>query len=103
MVRCDEIVVVIKIFFLWCNLFNIGFFFCKVIFQFIDDSLMCLGMDYVDFFQIYCFDYFMFVEEIMEVLYDVVKVGKVCYIGVFFMEVWCFVKMQYIVECNGWI
>lgn len=30
----------------------------------------------------------MLIEEMFEVLYDVVKVGKVCYIGVLLMFVW---------------
>lgn len=69
----------------------------------IDKSFKRLGIDYVDFYIIYCWDYYIFIEEMMEVLYDVVKVGKVRYIGVFVMYVWQFQKVLYVVEKNGWI
>ncbi|MDH8447682.1 aldo/keto reductase, partial [Klebsiella pneumoniae] len=58
-----------------------GFLSRKAIFQSIDDSLMRLGMDYVDLFQIHRFDYSTPVEETMEALHDVVKAGKARYIG----------------------
>lgn len=67
---------------------NSGGLFRKIILSEIDYSLKCLEMDYVDLYIIYCFDENMLIEEIMEVLYDVVKFGKVCYIGVSVMYVW---------------
>lgn len=57
MARRDEIVVATKTFFPWRNSPNTGFLSRKAIFQSIDDSLMRLGMDYVDLFQIHRFDY----------------------------------------------
>ena len=50
MARRDEIVVATKTFFPWRNSPNTGFLSRKAIFQSIDDSLMRLGMDYVDLF-----------------------------------------------------
>ncbi len=76
MARRDEIVVATKTFFPWRNSPNTGFLSRKAIFQSIDDSLMRLGMDYVDLFQIHRFDYSTPVEETMEALHDVVKAGK---------------------------
>ncbi len=67
-----------------------------------DDSLMRLGMDYVDLFQIHRFDYSTPVEETMEALHDVVKAGKARYIGASSMEAWRFAKMQHTAERNGW-
>ncbi|RMA10700.1 hypothetical protein EA161_24235 [Klebsiella pneumoniae] len=55
MARRDEIVVATKTFFPWRNSPNTGFLSRKAIFQSIDDSLMRLGMDYVDLFQIHRF------------------------------------------------
>ncbi len=86
MARRDEIVVATKTFFPWRNSPNTGFLSRKAIFQSIDDSLMRLGMDYVDLFQIHRFDYSTPVEETMEALHDVVKAGKARYIGASSME-----------------
>lgn len=91
-----------KTFFPWRNSPNTGFLSRKAIFQSIDDSLMRLGMDYVDLFQIHRFDYSTPVEETMEALHDVVKAGKARYIGASSMEAWRFAKMQHTAERNGW-
>ncbi|SSN39978.1 oxidoreductase [Klebsiella pneumoniae] len=98
MARRDEIVVATKTFFPWRNSPNTGFLSRKAIFQSIDDSLMRLGMDYVDLFQIHRFDYSTPVEETMEALHDVVKAGKARYIGASSMEAWRFAKMQHTAE-----
>ncbi len=79
MARRDEIVVATKTFFPWRNSPNTGFLSRKAIFKSIDDSLMRLGMDYVDLFQIHRFDYSTPVEETIEALHDVVKAGKWCF------------------------
>lgn len=92
MARRDEIVVATKTFFPWRNSPNTGFLSRKAIFKSIDDSLMRLGMDYVDLFQIHRFDYSTPVEETMEALHDVVKAGKARYIGASSMEAWRFAK-----------
>lgn len=102
MARRDEIVVATKTFFPWRNSPNTGFLSRKAIFQSIDDSLMRLGMDYVDLFQIHSFDYSTPVEETMEALHDLVKAGKARYIGASSMEAWRFAKMQHTAERNGW-
>nr|WP_168799710.1 aldo/keto reductase [Klebsiella pneumoniae] len=102
MARRDEIVVATKTFFPWRNSPNTGFLSRKAIFQSIDDSLMRLGMDYVDLFQIHRFDYSTPVEETMEALHDLVKAGKARYIGASSMEAWRFAKMQHTAERNGW-
>lgn len=91
-----------KTFFPWRNSPNTGFLSRKAIFQSIDDSLMRLGMDYVDLFQIHRFDYSTPVEETMEALHDLVKAGKARYIGASSMEAWRFAKMQHTAERNGW-
>ena len=46
-----------------------------------DASLGRLGMDYVDLYQIHRWDYDTPIEETLEALHDVVKVGKARYIG----------------------
>ncbi len=74
----------------------------KAIIEQLDASLKRLGTDYVDLYQIHRFDKSTPVEETMEVLHDVIKAGKVRYIGASSMWAWQFSKMQYTAEMNGW-
>src|SRR5438874_4502876 len=53
----------------------------KAIMSEIDASLYRLGMDYVDLYQIHRWDHETPIEETLELLYDIVKAGKVCCIG----------------------
>src|SRR5687768_10926286 len=53
----------------------------KVILAEIDASLMRLGTDYVDLYQIHRWDDATPIDETMEALHDVVKAGKARYIG----------------------
>ncbi|MGH8875934.1 MAG: aldo/keto reductase [Stackebrandtia sp.] len=68
----------------------------------IDASLKRLGTDYVDLYQIHRWDYDTPIEETMEALHDVVKVGKARYIGASSMYAWQFAKAQHVAEVNGW-
>jgi aryl-alcohol dehydrogenase-like predicted oxidoreductase len=74
----------------------------KAIMTEIDHSLVRLGTDYVDLYQIHRFDPHTPVEETMEALHDLVKAGKVRYLGASSMFAWQFSKMQYTAEHNGW-
>ncbi len=65
----------------------------KHIMHAIDDSLRRLGTDYVDLYQIHRFDYETPIEETLEALDDVVKMGKALYIGASSMFAWQFAKM----------
>ena len=65
----------------------------KHILHAIDASLQRLGTDYVDLYQIHRFDYDTPIEETLEALDDVVKAGKVRYIGASSMYAWQFAKM----------
>lgn len=67
----------------------------KHILHAIDDSLRRLGTDYVDLYQIHRFDYETPIEETLEALDDVVKMGKALYIGASSMYAWQFAKMLY--------
>ena len=53
----------------------------KEIFFELDQSLQRLQTDYVDLYQIHRWDYETPIEETLEALHDVVKTGKVRYIG----------------------
>ena len=74
----------------------------KAIMTELDRSLTRLGTDYVDLYQIHRFDPHTPVEETMEALHDVVKAGKVRYIGASSMYAWQFSKAQYTARLNGW-
>ncbi len=74
----------------------------KAIMEQIDASLTRLGTDYVDLYQIHRFDPDTPVEETMEALHDVVKAGKVRYLGASSMRAWQFAKMQYTADLHGW-
>ncbi|WP_395639519.1 aldo/keto reductase [Pseudolysinimonas sp.] len=68
----------------------------------IDASLKRLGTDYVDLYQIHRFDQKTPIEETMEALHDVVRAGKVRYLGASSMWAWQFAAMQHAAELNGW-
>ena len=65
----------------------------KHIFNAIDASLRRLGSDYVDLYQIHRFDYETPIEETLIALNDLVRAGKVRYIGASAMFAWQFMKM----------
>ncbi len=65
----------------------------KHIFNSIDLSLKRLGTDYVDLYQIHRFDYETPIEETLIALNDLVRAGKVRYIGASAMYAWQFMKM----------
>ena len=67
----------------------------KHILQSIDGSLRRLGMDYVDLYQIHRFDRDTPIEETLEVLTDLIRVGKVRYIGASTMAAYQLTKMLY--------
>jgi aryl-alcohol dehydrogenase-like predicted oxidoreductase len=74
----------------------------KAIFAEIDASLTRLGMDYVDLYQIHRFDRETPIEETLEALHDVVKAGKVRYLGASSMHAWQFAKALYLADRHGW-
>jgi aryl-alcohol dehydrogenase-like predicted oxidoreductase len=74
----------------------------KAILEQVDASLARLGTDYIDLYQIHRFDPDAPVEETMETLHDIVKAGKVRYIGASSMYAWQFAKLQHAAELHGW-
>ncbi|HEX4032698.1 MAG TPA: aldo/keto reductase [Terracidiphilus sp.] len=74
----------------------------KAILHELDQSLKRLKTDYVDLYQIHRWDYDTPIEETLEALNDVVKAGKVRYIGASSMHAWQFAKALYLSRLNGW-
>jgi aryl-alcohol dehydrogenase-like predicted oxidoreductase len=68
----------------------------------IDASLSRLGTDHVDLYQIHRWDPETPIEETMEALHEVVRAGKVRYIGASSMYAWQFAKAQHTATAAGW-
>lgn len=69
--------------------------------NYIDKSLQNLGMDYVDLYIYHMWDYHTPMEEIMEGLHNVVKSGKVRYIGISNCYAWQLAKANFYARENG--
>jgi aryl-alcohol dehydrogenase-like predicted oxidoreductase len=74
----------------------------KEIFFELDESLKRLETDYVDLYQIHRWDKTTPIEETLEALNDVVRAGKVRYIGASSMWAWQFSKALYTSAKHGW-
>ncbi|MGZ9583102.1 aldo/keto reductase [Paenibacillus marinisediminis] len=98
----DEIVLATKVHFRMHQGPNGAGLSRKAIMSEIDKSLVRLGTDYVDLYQIHRWDYHTPIEETMEALHDVVKAGKARYIGASAMYAWQFLKALHVAEKNGW-
>ncbi|MDA3806165.1 aldo/keto reductase [Clavibacter sp. CT19] len=68
----------------------------------IDESLRRLGTDYVDLYQIHRFDPATPLEETLEALDDLVRAGKVRYLGASSMDAWRFSKALHLQRQHGW-
>ena len=74
----------------------------KAILAAIDASLARLGTDYVDLYQIHRWDPHTPIGETMEALHDVVRAGKVRYLGASSMWAWQFAKAQEVAQTHHW-
>lgn len=68
----------------------------------VDASLRRMETDYIDLFVIHAFDPATPTEETMETLHDIVKSGKVRYLGASTMFAWQFEQMNHVARQNGW-
>lgn len=92
----DKVVIASKVY------FNEGRLSREAIMREIDGSLKRLGTDYLDLYIIHRFDYQTPIEETMEALHDLVKLGKVRAIGASAMYGYQFHNMQLVAKENGW-
>ncbi|MGW4941887.1 aldo/keto reductase [Actinoplanes sp. NPDC004185] len=74
----------------------------KAILEQADASLRRLGTDYIDVYYIHRFDPETPVEETMQALDDLVRAGKVRYLGASSMWTWQFAKAQHAAVVNSW-
>jgi aryl-alcohol dehydrogenase-like predicted oxidoreductase len=81
---------------------NAGGLSRKAIMTEVDNSLRRLDVDYIDLYQIHRLDAATPVEETLEALHDLVKAGKVRYLGASSMWAWQFSKALYTADRHGW-
>lgn len=74
----------------------------KAILTEVDHSLRRLGTDFIDLYQIHRLDHATPIEETLEALHDVVRAGKVRYIGASSMAAWEFAKCLFTAAAHGW-
>ncbi len=98
----DEVVIATKLFAKMRDEQNSSGLSRKAIMTEVDHSLRRLGTDYIDLYQIHRWDYRTPIEETMEALHDVVKAGKVRYIGACNLYAYQLQKANYIAESNSW-
>jgi aryl-alcohol dehydrogenase-like predicted oxidoreductase len=68
----------------------------------VDASLRRMGTDYIDLFIIHDFDPTTPMDETMQALDDVVRAGKVRYLGASTMFAWQFAQLNHAARMNGW-
>jgi aryl-alcohol dehydrogenase-like predicted oxidoreductase len=74
----------------------------KAIMTEVDHSLRRLGTDYIDLYQVHRNDHATPLEETLEALSDLVKAGKVRYLGASSMPAWEFAKAMRLQREHGW-
>jgi aryl-alcohol dehydrogenase-like predicted oxidoreductase len=74
----------------------------KAIMTEVDHSLQRLGTDYIDLYQIHRNDHSTPLEETLDALSDLVKAGKVRYLGASSMRAWEFAKALHLQREHGW-
>ncbi|HEY4069887.1 MAG TPA: aldo/keto reductase [Burkholderiaceae bacterium] len=68
----------------------------------VDASLRRLQTDYIDLLQIHRWDYETPIEETLSALNDVVRAGKVRYLGACTVFAWQLAKANFIARAHGW-
>ncbi len=74
----------------------------KNMIQSLDASLKRLNTDYIDLYWVHAYDYMTPVEEVMRALDDMVRAGKVLYVGISDTPAWVVSKANTLAELRGW-
>ena len=99
--RRDRVVIATKVFYPMSDDPNDRGLSRKHLMAAVDNSLRRLGTDYIDLYQIHRFDPDTPLEETLAALHDIVRSGKVRYIGASSMMSWQFAKALHIAERLG--
>jgi len=70
--------------------------------QAVEASLKRLGTDYIDLYWLHIWDQITPVEEVMRAFDDLVRSGKVLYVGVSDAPAWVVAKSNVLAELRGW-
>lgn len=73
----------------------------KHVFEAVDASLRRLGVDYIDLYQTHIWDPSANIEELVHALADLVKAGKVIYVGATDIPAWQLAKAVYLARAAG--
>lgn len=68
----------------------------------LDESLKGLKTDYIDLYWVHAWDYTTPEEEVLRALDDMIRAGKILYIGVSDTPAWVVSRMNAIAELRGW-
>lgn len=101
--RRDQVVLASKVYYPMGQGPNEGGSSRKHIIQAAEDSLRRLGTDYIDLYQIHRWDYETPIEETLEALNDLVRAGKVRYLGASSMFAYQFAKSLYVADIRRWM
>src|SRR6185437_11700431 len=74
----------------------------KNLVQALEGSLKRLGTDYVDLYWLHVWDGLTPIEEVMRALDDVVRAGKVLYVGISDTPAWIVAQGNTLAQCFGW-
>jgi 1-deoxyxylulose-5-phosphate synthase len=100
--RRHEIVIATKLFFPVREGPNAWGLSRKRVFDAVDLSLSRLGVDYLDLYQIHRWDARTPIEETMSALHDLVRMGKVRYLGASSLYAWQLATAHHVAMQNGW-
>ena len=70
--------------------------------QALEASLKRLGTDYIDLYWVHAWDYMTPVDEVMRALDDMVRAGKVLYIGISDTPAWIVSQANTLADSRGW-
>jgi len=74
----------------------------KNMMQALDASLKRLNTDYIDLYWVHAWDFTTPEEEVLRALDDMIKAGKILYIGISDTPAWIVSRMNAIAELRGW-
>jgi aryl-alcohol dehydrogenase-like predicted oxidoreductase len=74
----------------------------KNIMQSVEASLRRLKTDYIDLYWLHQWDYLTPIEEVMRALDDLVRAGKVLYVGISDTPAWVVARGATVAELRGW-
>jgi aryl-alcohol dehydrogenase-like predicted oxidoreductase len=70
--------------------------------QAVEASLKRLGTDYIDLYYLHAWDFFTPVDEVMRAFDDLVRAGKVVYVGISDTPAWIVSQANTMAELRGW-